>query len=102
MSVVYILTNQSMPGIVKIGITGGTVEERMRSLYSTGVPLPFECYFALEVDDSSNIEKKLHHGLDDFRVNDSREFFEMKKLQMSFEYLIQFVKFGWDEIRLIT
>jgi hypothetical protein len=77
MSVVYILTNQAMPGVVKIGITGGTVEDRMRSLFSTGVPLPFECYFALEVGDSSNIEKKLHHGLDDFRVNDSREFFEI-------------------------
>lgn len=77
MSVVYILTNQSMPGIVKIGITSGTVEERMRGLYSTGVPLPFECYFALEVENSLNIEKKLHHGLDDFRVNDSREFFEI-------------------------
>lgn len=77
MSVVYILTNQAMPGVVKIGITGGTVEDRMRSLFSTGVPLPFECYFALEVVDSSNIEKKLHHGLDDFRVNDSREFFEI-------------------------
>ena len=77
MSVVYILTNQAMPGVVKIGITGGTVEDRMRSLFSTGVPLPFECYFALEVVNSSNIEKKLHHGLDDFRVNDSREFFEI-------------------------
>lgn len=78
MPVVYILTNQSMPGLIKIGITSGTIEERMRSLYSTGVPLPFECYYALEVENASAIEKKLHHGLDDSRVNDSREFFEIE------------------------
>tara|TARA_A100001011_G_scaffold335545_1_gene364540 strand:+ start:291 stop:884 length:594 start_codon:yes stop_codon:yes gene_type:complete len=77
MSVVYILTNQAMPGVIKIGITGGTVEDRMRSLYSTGVPLPFECYYALEVENTSDIEKKIHRGLDHCRLNDSREFFEI-------------------------
>ena len=78
MSTVYILTNQSMPGLIKIGITERKVEERMRELYSSSaVPLPFECYFALEVKDAKLVEKKIHHGFDDYRINENREFFEI-------------------------
>ena len=69
MATVYILTNQSMPGLIKIGITERKVEERMRELYSSSaVPLPFECYFALEVKDAKLVEKKIHHGFDDYRI----------------------------------
>ncbi len=78
MATVYILTNQSMPGLIKIGITERKVEERMRELYSSSaVPLPFECYFALEVKDAKIVEKKIHHGFDDYRINENREFFEI-------------------------
>ena len=78
MATVYILTNQSMPGLIKIGITERKVEERMRDLYSSSaVPLPFECYFALEVKDAKLVEKKIHHGFDDYRINENREFFEI-------------------------
>ena len=78
MATVYILTNQSMPGLIKIGITERKVEERMRELYSSSaVPLPFECYFALEVKDAKLVEKKIHHGFDDYRINENREFFEI-------------------------
>ena len=78
MAIVYILTNQSMPGLIKIGITERKVEDRMRELYSSSaVPLPFECYFALEVKDAKLVEKKIHHGFDDYRINENREFFEI-------------------------
>ena len=78
MATVYILINQSMPGLIKIGITERKVEERMRELYSSSaVPLPFECYFALEVKDAKLVEKKIHHGFDDYRINENREFFEI-------------------------
>ena len=78
MATVYILTNQSMPGLIKIGITERKVEDRMRDLYSSSaVPLPFECYFALEVKDAKLVEKKIHHGFDDYRINENREFFEI-------------------------
>ena len=41
-NIVYVLTNQAMPGIVKIGMTErDDVQRRMNELYSTGVPLPF-------------------------------------------------------------
>ena len=41
---VYVLTNSAMPGLVKIGMTTrDSVDTRMKELYSTGVPVPFEC-----------------------------------------------------------
>ena len=45
--IIYVLTNPSMPGLVKIGKTArGDVNARLSELYSTGVPVPFECEFA--------------------------------------------------------
>ena len=55
--IVYILTNQSMPDTIKIGITDN-LERRMRELDNTSTPLPFECYYAVEVQDAKAIEKK--------------------------------------------
>ena len=66
-----------MPGMVKIGMTDNNLEQRMRELYKTGVPLPFQCFYAVEVDKADFIEKKIHEAFDDVRVNDSREFFEI-------------------------
>ena len=75
--VVYILTNRAMPGLVKIGRTDGSVEGRMKSLDSTGVPLPFECFSAWEVDNAIVAEKALHVAFGDHRVRDRREFFRI-------------------------
>ena len=72
--IVYILTNQSMPDTIKIGITDN-LESRMKQLDNTSTPLPFECYYAVEVEDAKAIEKKIHEGLDDKRIRQSREFF---------------------------
>jgi len=42
--IVYVLTNPTMPGLVKIGKTSrDSVMARLSELYTTGVPLPFEC-----------------------------------------------------------
>jgi hypothetical protein len=38
---VYVATNALMPGLVKAGRTQTSVDDRLRSLYSTGVPCPF-------------------------------------------------------------
>jgi hypothetical protein len=78
--IVYVLTNEAMPGLVKIGLTTDSVEARLTQLSShTGVPLPFECYFAAEVDDSARIEKILHQLFADHRINPKREFFRLDK-----------------------
>ena len=49
--IVYILTNEAMPGLIKIGYTDKSIEERMKELSRhTGVPLPFSCFYAIETD----------------------------------------------------
>ena len=77
MKTVYILTNDSMPGIIKIGWTDNSVEQRMKELDKTGTPLPFTCYFAKRVDDPRFVESKLHEAFDEFRIRENREFFRM-------------------------
>ena len=74
MPTVYILTNESMPDIIKIGITDN-LSRRLRDLDNTSTPLPFECFYALEVEDAQSIEKLLHEAFDDKRVRQNREFF---------------------------
>ena len=51
-----------MPGIVKIGKTARGIETRLSELYSTGVPVPFECVFAGTVSDEEKIEKGRGRG----------------------------------------
>lgn len=78
--IVYVLTNPCMPGIVKIGMTERSeMDTRLRELYTTGVPLPFECKFACKVKKSEcgKIEKALHTAFAPQRVNANREFFRI-------------------------
>ncbi|CAM4136905.1 GIY-YIG nuclease family protein [Roseateles saccharophilus] len=77
--IVYVLTNEAMPGLVKIGRTSDDVSTRVANLSAaTGVPLPFECYFAAEVKDCAKLEKVLHQLFSENRVNPRREFFKVE------------------------
>lgn len=75
MSFVYILTNESMPGYIKIGLTERPITDRVLELDNTSVPLPFQCYYAARVSDHKRVERALHTGFGDSRVRNSREFF---------------------------
>lgn len=75
--VVYILTNEAMPGLIKIGRTNGEVSERVRQLDTTPIPLPFECFYAAEVTDADRVEKAIHEAFGDHRVRKNREFFKL-------------------------
>jgi len=75
--IIYILTNEAMPEYVKIGFTHGNVEDRIRQLDRTGVPLPFEIYYAGIVENAEKDEKWLHSIFGDRRARDNREFFKM-------------------------
>ena len=84
-NIVYVLTNPAMPGLVKIGMTDrDDVKRRMSDLYTTGVPLPFECLAAREIEDreAADIEKALHTAFGPNRVNSSREFFQIEPEQV--------------------
>ena len=75
-NIVYVLINESMPGYVKVGRTDD-LEQRMRSLDNTSLPLPFECFYAAKVNDAVFAEKLLHEAFADSRVRKNREFFEI-------------------------
>ena len=91
---VYVLTNPAMEGLVKIGKTTRDVSLRLADLYTTGVPLPFECKYAAKVRDVDETEKAFHEAFGPNRINIKREFFEIKPLKaiaalklMAIEYI---------------
>jgi len=75
--IVYVLTNEAMPGLIKIGRTNTDLALRIRGLYQSGVPLPFELFFACEVQNSALVESRLHEAFGDHRLNKGREFFRL-------------------------
>lgn len=76
--IVYVLSNEGMPNLIKIGKTQRSdLQARMSELYSTGVPFPFECLWAGEVEDCTKIESIIHNAFRDKRVNPKREFFNV-------------------------
>ncbi len=76
--IIYVLTNDAMPGYVKIGRTSTSLEQRIRELSgSTSVPLPFICFYACTVKDAIFVESQLHDAFADNRINPKREFFQI-------------------------
>jgi hypothetical protein len=77
--IVYILTNEAMPGYVKIGLTQqNDVGDRVKQLDNTSIPVPFECYFAANVADCRKVERTLHFVFGEKRARRSREFFTIE------------------------
>lgn len=75
--IVYILTNEAMEGLVKIGRTTTSIEQRIKELDNTSIPLPFQCFYAAEVANSALVEGKLHRIFADKRIRNNREFFRV-------------------------
>lgn len=74
---VYVLSNEFMPGIYKVGMTTTSPATRAKELSSaTGVPVPFKIEAAFHCEDPAASEAAIHQALADCRVNDSREFFK--------------------------
>lgn len=74
MPTLYLLTNESMPDIVNIGVTED-LPGRIKQLDNTSVALPSKCFYAVEINQAHEIETKLHAGLTHCRVRQQREFF---------------------------
>ena len=73
----YILTNRSMPGLVKIGITTRLVADRVSELNSaTGVPEQFKVEAYFESSDPSKHESSVHRSLAPKRIK-GKEFFSV-------------------------
>ncbi len=84
----YIITNISMPGICKVGITDD-VEKRLKNLNSkTEVPARFQLYEVFDLADKAQfMEQLILEVFADKRVNMRREFLEIHP-----EVLCEFVK----------
>ena len=73
---VYILSNDSLNGLLKIGSTTFGAEKRAKQLsYTTALPTPFTVVYEIYVRHYIEFEKAIHRKLDSYRVNPKREFF---------------------------
>ena len=76
---VYILSNQSMPGLLKIGYTKYDPEVRSKQISrGTGIPLEFKVEWAYKCFNGEEIERETHKFLKSKRISKSREFFRIE------------------------
>ncbi len=75
---VYVLSNPSIPGQLKIGFTDFTPERRAKQLSnSTGVPTPFQVEWAFHCFNGEQLEGEVHRYLEASRIMGNREFFDI-------------------------
>jgi T5orf172 domain len=77
---VYAMSNESMPGLIKIGFTSRSPSERLEEANAPstfGPPTPYRIEFAKRVLNANQREKMIHRILSRDRVNMSREFFRV-------------------------
>jgi hypothetical protein len=76
---VYILCNDAMPNIFKIGYTDRAPLQRADELSnSTSVPMPFQVVFYIECSSPKDVESEIHGEFDKYRLSKNREFFWIK------------------------
>lgn len=74
---VYVLSNEAMPGIYKIGMTERSVEERVKELSKmTAIPTPFKIEACFYSDNPLADEREIHELLSQYRVSENKEFFK--------------------------
>jgi len=64
---VYIATNQSLPGLVKVGFSTRDPSERMKELSQAGLPHNHECAYWIVCENAYQIEQSAHRALREFR-----------------------------------
>jgi len=77
---IYILTNDTMPGLCKIGFTKNKPSERVKQINAaTGVALDFDVQYQYPCFNAHDLEKEIHIYLEQhgFRVNKRKEFFNI-------------------------
>lgn len=74
---VYVMSNESFPGVIKIGMTRDLPQQRAAALSNTSVPFPFVVEFAVFCSEPSEIEQYAHDQLNGYRCATNREFFRL-------------------------
>ncbi len=69
----YVLTNESMPGLIKVGYTTRTVRKRIDELAHTGHPTRFVSELEIDAESADLLEQSLHRALGRFHYH--KEFF---------------------------
>lgn len=88
---IYILTHKRIPGLVKIGFTTTTVEQRLREINSaTGVPGRYQVVYSREIMNPISVEGMIHAKLHSFRHTSKKEFFELKP-EVAKDYVDQII-----------
>lgn len=73
---VYILANKATPGILKIGYTDRTPQDRVKEINgATGVIVPWFVVNAFQCKSPAIIESLVHRTLDDLRITRNKEGF---------------------------
>lgn len=72
---VYVISNKSMPGLVKIGYTMKDPEIRAADLNGTGIPTPYLVEYEVLVDEPLKIEQAVHAHL--ARNREGKEWFKL-------------------------
>lgn len=76
---VYVLSNPTTPGLLKIGYTKLNPDERARQISNaTGVALPYNVEWAYKCFNGEQLEGEVHRKLKAYRVNSNREFFQIQ------------------------
>lgn len=87
---VYVLKNEIMPDIYKIGCTEKSPMQRAADLSNTSLPFPYEVVCYGEIENPMIIERELHSLYKEKRVASNREFFKLEYSDLdSLAYLIK-------------
>jgi len=94
----YILKNESMPNMYKIGISADPVLRAGVLSSSTGVPLPFEVLHTVDCvteRQARRAEAMAHAILDYDRINTGREFFRLSHENIGIQAIVVAAFIAW-------
>jgi hypothetical protein len=83
---IYILKNPALGGMHKIGFTKKDPKERSAELSNTSIPFEFEILYSALVEDAERVEQTLHKALNEYRINQNREFFNASPQRIVIEF----------------
>lgn len=79
----YVLSNEKMPGVYKVGRTINCPNSRAKEIFSTGTPVPFDVAKSYPVANVVDAERNVHMRLNEYRTHPRREFFEAPIITIS-------------------
>lgn len=92
---IYIMTNSSMPGFIKVGMSKKVPTERAAELSTTGVPVTFQVQYFAFFDDMVAAEtiihkkpKKFHLGKEFFKTDVANAISMLESINIPFKIMV--------------